>query len=65
MWPLLPSYGVLGSLMWLPFGCAVDAEKERAVWTNSTTERDGEAQREREDEMRQKVKENAPETEEG
>lgn len=51
--------------MWLPFGCAVDAEKERAVWTNSTPERDGETQRERENEMRQKAKENAPETEEG
>ena len=30
MWPLLPSYGAPGSLMWpFSFGDTVDAEKER------------------------------------
>lgn len=48
--------------MWLFFECTADAEKERAMWTNGTTERDGEAYRG--NKMTQKAKVNAPGTEE-
>lgn len=46
MWPLLPSHGVPGSLMWLSSGYTVETEIE------SMTER----YEERENEMRQKAK---------
>lgn len=56
VWPLLPSYGVPCSLIWLSLRCTVDTGKERAVQTNSTTERDGETWRERSNETKRKRK---------